>query len=168
MDEGTPAICENSDLVIGFVDAGDPEWLAARAGEPVGVADVAAAEELRSRLVILLREHSHCVDDARDVDDARAYLRRIAARYPLVPVLTAAGCELVPAQTGVPGLFGQLLAAVADLSYRGAWPRVKICKNKGCHRGFFDKTRNTSGLYCGPACSSQAAMRAYRSRRKAA
>jgi predicted RNA-binding Zn ribbon-like protein len=166
MEECSPAVCANSDLVIAFVN--DSEWPAGRAGEPVGAADVAAASELRERVVTLLREHSNCVDDPADVDDARGYLQRIAPRYPLVPVLTADGCSLTPSQTGVPGLFGQLLAAIADLSYRGAWPRVKVCKNRGCHRGFFDKTRNTSGLYCGPACGSQAAMRAYRSRQKVA
>ncbi|MEV6846370.1 CGNR zinc finger domain-containing protein [Actinoplanes sp. NPDC051411] len=168
MDECPPAVCASSDLVISFVNSGEPGWLTARTTEPVGPADVAAADELRERLVILLREHSNCVDDPAPVEEARAYLRRIAPRYPLVPVLSAGGCSLVPAQTGVPGLFGQLLAAVADLSYRGAWSRVKVCKNRGCHRGFFDKTRNTSGLYCGPACGSQAAMRAYRSRQKVA
>jgi predicted RNA-binding Zn ribbon-like protein len=168
MEECPPAVCASSDLVIAFVNAGEPDWLAAHTAEPVDAADVAAATELRQRLVVLLREHSNCVDDPRTADDARAYLRRIAPRYPLVPVLTTEGCTLTPAQTGVPGLFGQLLAAVADLSYRGAWSRVKVCKNKGCHRAFFDKTRNTSGLYCSPACSSQAAMRAYRSRQKVA
>jgi predicted RNA-binding Zn ribbon-like protein len=82
-------------------------------------------------------------------------------------VFAGAACTLAPAQTGVPGLFGQLLAAVTHL-YRGIWSRVKVCNNRGCHRGFFDKTRNTSGLYCSPACSSRAAMRAYHSRQKVA
>jgi predicted RNA-binding Zn ribbon-like protein len=169
--------CASGDLVIAFVNTREPEslpeWLEGRATEPVGASDIAgsdiaAAGELRSELVILLREHSGCVDDPGSVAAARSYLQRIAQRHPLVPLLTADGCELVPTQSGVPGLFGQLLAAVADLTYRGNWPRVKVCKNKGCHRGFFDKTRNTSGLYCGPACGSQAAMRAYRIRQKVA
>ena len=168
MEECPPAVCASSDLVITFVNSSEPDWLAAHTTEPVGAADIAAAAELRERLVILLREHSNCVDDPAAVGEARSYLRRIAPRYPLVPVFSADGCALTPAQDGVPGLFGQLLAAVADLSYRGAWPRVKVCKNKGCHRGFFDKTRNTSGLYCSPACGSQAAMRAYRNRQKVA
>jgi predicted RNA-binding Zn ribbon-like protein len=160
--------CASSDLVVGFVNADVPEWLASHTTEPVDAADVATAGELRSQLVTLLRAHSGCVDDPASVTTAHAYLRRIAPRYPLVPLITADGCTLTTAQTGVPGLFGQVLAAVADLSYRGAWPRVKVCKNRGCHHGFFDKTRNTSGLYCSPACSSQAAMRAYRSRQKVA
>lgn len=158
--------CASSDLVVGFVNTGEREWLAAHATEPVDAADVAAAAELRAQLTILMRAHSGCADGPASVASARDYLQRIAPRYPLLPMISAEGCTLTAAQTGVPGLFGDLLAAVADLSYRGIWPRVKVCKNTGCHRGFFDKTRNTSGLYCGAACGSQAAMRAYRSRRK--
>jgi predicted RNA-binding Zn ribbon-like protein len=60
------------------------------------------------------------------------------------------------------GAFGSLLAAVADLASRGAWLRLKMCKNDSCHAGFFDKTRNSSGLYCG----TQVSQRAYRSRVK--
>ena len=168
----TPAICETSDLVIAFVNTRDPEtlgeWLTGRAGEPVEAADTTAAAELRAQLVVLLRSHADCIDDPAAVPAAQAYLRRIARRYPLVPIITADGCTLSPAQDGVLGVFGQVLAAVTDLAYRGVWARVKVCKNGGCHRGFFDKTRNTSGLYCSAACGSQAAMRAYRSRRSAA
>jgi hypothetical protein len=36
------------------------------------------------------------------------------------------------------------------------------------YAGFYDKTRNLSGQFCGPACNSQVAMRAYRERRKSA
>ncbi|WP_141962426.1 CGNR zinc finger domain-containing protein [Actinoallomurus bryophytorum] len=78
----------------------------------------------------------------------------------------AGGCTLVPSQTGVLGAFGSLLAAVADLASRGAWLRLKMCKNDSCHAGFFDKTRNSSGLYCGTACGTQMSQRAYRSRLK--
>jgi predicted RNA-binding Zn ribbon-like protein len=59
-----------------------------------------------------------------------------------------------------------LFAAAADLASSGAWPRMKMCKNASCHAGSFDKTRNSSELYCSTAGSSQAAQRAYRSRLK--
>lgn len=72
----------------------------------------------------------------------------------------------MPAQAGVLGAFAGLLAAASDLAARGAWLRMKICKNPTCYSGFFDRTRNTSGLYCGTACGSQAAQRAYRNRIK--
>ncbi|WP_411101143.1 CGNR zinc finger domain-containing protein [Streptomyces sp. x-45] len=100
------------------------------------------------------------------LSDAEAYLQRTTERYPLSLRITAEGCVLVPSQSGVLGAFGALFAAAGDLASRGIWSRMKMCKNTSCHAGFFDKTRNSSGLYCSPACSSQAAQRAYRSRLK--
>jgi predicted RNA-binding Zn ribbon-like protein len=188
--------CTNSGLIVGFANSGTAltAWLARCAAEPtvseptageptvseptvarptvgeptIDEADVVAARELRAALLTLLRAHSGCVNDDTEVRAAQAYLRRIAVRYPLVPQINAEGCVLVPAQTGVLGVFGALLAAVTELAYQGGWPRVKVCRNSACHEAFFDRTRNSSGLYCGTACSSQVAMRAYRSRQKTA
>lgn len=144
------------------------EWLstAGLAGDevPVTNADAVAAQELREAFVTVFRSHCGCAD--APVDEAEAYLQEIAKRYPLVPRITVEGCTLVPSQTGVPGAFGALLAAAADLASRGAWSRLKICKNTTCYGGFFDKTRNSSGQYCSAACGAQMSMRAYRSRLK--
>ncbi|WP_436524568.1 CGNR zinc finger domain-containing protein [Actinoplanes sp. HUAS TT8] len=150
--------CAASDLIVSFVN--EPPAF------PAG-SDVAAATELRASLVTLLRAHSGCTLDPGDVPAAEAHLRQVAVRYPLVPVIGVDTCTFEPVHDGAFGLFARVLAAVADLSYREIWGRVKVCKNEGCHRGFFDKTRNTSALHCSPACSSQASMRAYRNRQKA-
>ncbi|MEV4627788.1 CGNR zinc finger domain-containing protein [Micromonospora sp. NPDC049523] len=182
-DACAPSVCDSSDLILGFVNTrptgdGQPELLDGRTGladwlTRAGLADAApsatyadavAAQELRAAFVTILRSHAGCVDDETAVPDAEAYLQRIAERYPLTPRISAEGCTLVASQSGVPGAFGSLFAAVADLAARGGWSRVKVCKNSSCHSGFFDKTRNTSGLYCSAACGSQASMRAYRSR----
>ncbi|GAA1859675.1 CGNR zinc finger domain-containing protein [Asanoa iriomotensis] len=162
MENCPPVVCEASDLVLSFVNAESPD---ARFGP---ASDVAAAGELRESLVVLLRQHSGCTLPPTAVTEAEDHLRQVAVRYPLVPVVGADACTLEPAQGGAFGHFARVLGAVTDLAYRGAWPRVKVCKNDGCHRGFFDKTRNMSALHCSPACSSQASMRAYRSRRKVA
>jgi predicted RNA-binding Zn ribbon-like protein len=172
-DVCAPAVCTNSDLIVGFANSGTEltAWLTRYAGEPtvdrVDEVDVVAARDLRAALLTLLRAHSGCAADD-EVAGAQGYLERIAARYPLVPRISAEGCTLAPAQTGVLGVFGAVLAAVTNLAYQGGWPRVKVCKNIGCHAAFFDKTRNSSGLYCSPACSSQVSMRAYRSRQRSA
>ncbi|MFC6019359.1 CGNR zinc finger domain-containing protein [Plantactinospora solaniradicis] len=178
-------LCESSDLILSFVntrnaDTGQPgpsgnraglaEWLA-RAGRTerdlvVTNADTVAADELRSTFVTIFRAHAGCADSDTSVSEAEAYLHRIAERYPLIAKISTDGCTLVPAQTGVPGAFGSLLAAAADLAARGGWSRLKVCKHPTCHTGFFDKTRNSSGLYCSTACGSQMSMRAYRSRLK--
>jgi predicted RNA-binding Zn ribbon-like protein len=80
--------------------------------------------------------------------------------------LCALGCRLVSTQPGVPGALGSLFAAAADVATRGSWSRLKVCKNQSCQSGFYDKTRNSAGLYCSAACNSLMSMRAYRSRLK--
>ncbi|WP_329377247.1 CGNR zinc finger domain-containing protein [Streptomyces sp. NBC_01716] len=178
-------VCRSSDLLLAFVNSGphgsgrtellgDTEALGAwmtGAGlmgdsERVTGADAVAGRELRDALATVFRAHSDCPDGAMLLPDAEEYLRWTAERYPLTLRITAEGCDLAPSQTGILGAFGALFAAAADLASRGIWARMKVCKNPTCHSGFFDKTRNSSGLYCGSACSSQAAQRAYRSRLK--
>lgn len=176
--------CVSSDLILDFVNTrarpdGHPDllsdgegfsaWIASvGSADPEGVAgeaDAAVARELREAFFGLLRAHSGCDDERAD---AEAYLARIAERYPLTPRLDATGLTLSSGQSGIPGLLGSLFAAAADLASRGAWSRLRICKNSSCRKGFFDKTRNSAGIYCSSACSSKVSMRAYRSRQKAA
>jgi predicted RNA-binding Zn ribbon-like protein len=131
-------------------------------------ADAAGARELRDALVTVLLAHSD--DDAVGGDavaEAEAYLRSIAERFPLTPVIGAHGAHVVSAQTGVPHLLGTVLAAVVEVALTGDWARVKACRNPPCHFGFFDRSRNSSAGFCSAACRSQASMRAYRARRRA-
>ncbi|MFJ1767832.1 CGNR zinc finger domain-containing protein [Amycolatopsis sp. NPDC088138] len=173
------------DLLLGFVNTrpagnGDPErlggapdlakWIrAAGLGDDdlrVTDADAAVARELRAALVTLLLSHVDVEEHEGAVAGAEEYLRRTAELYPLVAVVTERGCELAPSQRGVPGVFGALFAALSQATASGAWPRMKMCRNLPCHVGFLDKTRNSGGLYCSSACSSQVSMRSYRQRRK--
>lgn len=183
-DRCPPSTCDSSALLLGLVNTAPlaggrdrltvPEdlsaWLAhaglPSAGTSVTGADVAAARELRDAFTMIFRAHSGCEDGEAALPAAEEYLQRIAHRYPLVPRLDADGCHLVPAQDGILGGFGALFAAAADLAARGGWARLKMCKNPTCYTGFFDKTRNSSGLYCSTACSTRMAARAYRSRVK--
>ena len=177
-----------ADLVLGFVNTrptgnGEPErmgdardlreWLRSAGLGSDGAlrvtdADAAVARELRSALVTLLLGHVGVEEGAGAVADAEGHLKRTAALYPLVAVVAESGCELVPSQSGVPGAFGSLFAALSQVTASGLWPRMKMCRNLPCHVGFLDKTRNSAGLYCSAACSSQASMRSYRQRQKSA
>ncbi|WP_431961553.1 CGNR zinc finger domain-containing protein [Actinacidiphila sp. bgisy160] len=130
-------------------------------------ADAAGARELRDALITVLLAHA---GDKNTTPEALAraeeHLRGIATRYPLASVVTATGAGLVSTQTGVPGLFGTVLASVTELAHAGLWDRLRACRHEPCHFCFFDRTRNSSAGYCGPRCASRASMRAYRQRRK--
>ncbi|MBZ9640946.1 CGNR zinc finger domain-containing protein [Streptomyces sp. PSKA30] len=131
-------------------------------------ADAASARELREALITVLLAHSGDKDTTPEVlAEAEGYLRHAASRYPLVTVVTASGASLVPAQTGIPGLFGTVLANVTELAQAGVWDRVRACRHQPCHFGFFDRTRNRTAVYCGTKCGSRESMRAYRKRKKA-
>jgi predicted RNA-binding Zn ribbon-like protein len=178
------AECVSSDLLVGFVNTrahgkqGDEQladgaaiakWFEeADAGENADAtdADAAVARELRDALLSILRAHVGCDEGGSQVPEAEARLHRAGLRFPVTLVVTAEGCELRPTGAGIDRSFSYLLSAVADLVSRGAWPRVKVCKNDSCYSAFFDKTKNSSGLYCSTACSGQMATRAYRGRKK--
>jgi predicted RNA-binding Zn ribbon-like protein len=133
----------------------------------VAEADAATARELRGALITVLLAHSGDKDVTPEVlAQAEEYLRTVASRYPLVTVVTASGASLVTAQTGVPGLFGTVLASVTELAQAGVWDRLRACRYPPCRFCFFDRTRNSSAVYCGPKCGSRASMRAYRQRKK--
>lgn len=129
-------------------------------------ADAAAARELRDALVHVLLAHAGEQDEDQGRAEAEEYLRRSAEMYPLAPVITASGVHLAPTRSGVPGALAHMLAAAADVALRGSWMRLKACRNPPCHLGFYDRTRNSSAVYCSPnRCGAQVAMRTYRSRK---
>ncbi|MEV7541125.1 CGNR zinc finger domain-containing protein [Streptomyces sp. NPDC089915] len=144
-------------------------WLAEHeefGGETVVTdADAAVARELRDALVTVLLAHS---GDEESLGEpllrAERHLRRVGALYPLATVVTAGGVELASPQTGVPRVFGTVLAAVTTFAQTGDWARIKACRNPPCHFGFFDRTRNGGGLYCSTGCGSQVSMRKHRRR----
>ncbi|WP_406309134.1 CGNR zinc finger domain-containing protein [Streptomyces sp. NBC_00623] len=130
-------------------------------------ADAAGARELRDALITVLLAHSGDGDITPEIlAEAEEDLRSIAARYPLVTVVTASGASLETTQTGVPGLFGTVLAGITELAQADLWNRLRACRHQPCHFCFFDRTRNRSAAYCGTKCGSRASMRTYRQRKK--
>jgi predicted RNA-binding Zn ribbon-like protein len=129
--------------------------------------DAMAVREVRDALVTVLLAHAGESGAEPDpVPAAVEFLGRTGAQHPLVTTLTADGAVLVPAQTGVPGAVGAVLAAVTEVAQQGNWGRIKACRNPPCHSAFYDRTRNLAATYCSPGCSSQVSMRAYRQRKK--
>ncbi|MEW2417056.1 CGNR zinc finger domain-containing protein [Streptomyces sp. NPDC046866] len=146
-------------------------WLAGRdefGGEAVVTdADAAVARELRDALVTVLLAHSGDEEGQGEaLLRAERHLRRVGSLYPLATVVTAGGVELASPQTGVPRVFGTVLAAVTTLTQSSDWGRIKACRNPPCHFGFLDRTRNGGGLYCSTGCGSQVSMRKHRHRQR--
>ena len=135
-------------------------------GDPATDADAASARELRDALVTMLLGHSGEEMPKEDVEFAKRRLERAGTLYPLTARVDAGGVTLTSDQRGVARLLGTVLASVAVRANRGEWDRIKACRNPPCHFGFIDRTRNASGQYCSPACSSQVSMRRYRARQK--
>ncbi|HEY1972733.1 MAG TPA: ABATE domain-containing protein [Pseudonocardia sp.] len=133
----------------------------------VSESDAVAARELRDALITVLLAHSgDPAIDAAEVGAAERYLGQAGTRYPLTARITATGARLVAGSTGVPGVLGQVLAAVTELAQRDEWTRIKACCNPSCHSGFVDRTRNRAGRYCCAGCGSRVSMRAMRQRRR--
>ncbi|MFE5623981.1 CGNR zinc finger domain-containing protein [Streptomyces virginiae] len=155
-----------------FGDGGSfAAWLAEReefGGETVvSDADAAVARELRDALVTVLLAHSGDEESLGEpLLHAERHLRRVGSLYPLVTAVTAGGVELASPQTGVPRVFGTVLAAVTTFAQSSDWGRIKACRNPPCHFGFFDRTRNGGGLYCSTGCGSQVSMRKHRQRQR--
>jgi predicted RNA-binding Zn ribbon-like protein len=146
-------------------------WLAEhdQFGDPTTVtgADAAAARELRDALVTVMLAHSGDEESlGAPLRAAEAHLHRIGTLYPLATEITAQGARLTSPQSGGAHVIGTVLAAVSEFALSGDWGRIKACRNPPCHFGFFDRTRNGSGLYCSTACSAQVSMRKYRQRQR--
>jgi predicted RNA-binding Zn ribbon-like protein len=98
-----------------------------------------------------------------------AAMNRAAAEVPIVVGVGVADWRLRPAEAGVDGFLGGILAALARAMADGSWSRVKSCRNDTCRWLFYDHSRNRSGTGCTmDICGSRMKSRAYRSRQKAA
>lgn len=148
-------------------------WLHKHAGTPadlaVTAADVAAAQELRDALVVIMLDHaSHGVTE-EELAEAESRVAKIGAAHPLTASPTADGVKLVSLQSGVAGVLGEVLAAVTTVILEGRWDRIRACGNPECHTAFYDRTRNSSGAYCNSnTCGAKMAMRSYRQRKASA
>ena len=98
-----------------------------------------------------------------------AAMNRAAADVPVLVGVGVSDWRLRPAEPGVDGFLGGILATLASAMADGSWSRVKSCRNDTCRWLFYDHSRNRSGTWCTMAiCGSRMKSRTYRSRQKAA
>jgi predicted RNA-binding Zn ribbon-like protein len=124
--------------------------------------DLRETIELREAIRALLLEHN----GAPPAKEARVTFARYAERSGLVAQLQRSGdVALGPARSGVAGAWARLIAAIADASITGKWPRLKACRSDLCQWAFYDHSKNRSGRWCTmQLCGAQAKMRRYRKR----
>ena len=144
-------------------------WLAARGllrGDGgAGEAGHALAVEFREVLRRLLLANNGAAADVADL----ALLDRVAAEGGLRPRFPSGDrVVLEPAEPGVRGALGRLLAAVADAMNDGTWSRLKACADRSCLWVFYDRSRNRSAHWCSmEVCGNRAKARQFRRRHKA-
>ena len=141
-------------------------WLAARGlaerGARPSEADLGRALEVREALrALMLANGGHPPHPgAPAVLDGAAPRSRIELRF-----APEGGSFLEPAARGVDGALGRILALVAAAQSDGTWARLKACPERRCRWGFYDHTRNRSGVWCTmTVCGNRAKARAYRER----
>jgi predicted RNA-binding Zn ribbon-like protein len=93
----------------------------------------------------------------------------VPAAVPALPLHVSwatAGPELTGAPgVGGPDAAGTALAAAVVLNVQGRLVRVKICPADGCAWAFYDRSRNSSRVWCSMAeCGNRAKTRAFRER----
>lgn len=148
-------------------------WLSEHAGTPtdlaVTAADVAAAQELRDALVVIMLDHAGHGVTADALAEAKSILQKVGAAHPLAVSPSVNGVRLVPLQSGLAGVLGEVLAAVTTVILEGRWDRMRACGNPECRTAFYDRTRNSAGAFCNSkTCGAKMAMRSYRQRKATA
>jgi predicted RNA-binding Zn ribbon-like protein len=69
---------------------------------------------------------------------------------------------LTPADAGLDGALGALLAGAAQAMVDGSWGRLKICPGGDCGWAFYDHSRNQAGRWCSMSvCGGRAKARSH-------
>jgi predicted RNA-binding Zn ribbon-like protein len=142
-------------------------WLVAHgraaAAARVTGADLRLARELRDELraQLLAAHHDGSIRPVPRLD-------RLAATIGLAVRFDADGSvRLAPAQSGVRGVLGEVLAAVVRAAYEGTWPRLKICSSDACRVVYYDHSKNGSRRWCSmEVCGNRQKTRSYRQRHR--
>jgi predicted RNA-binding Zn ribbon-like protein len=148
------------------------DWLARRGllTEParLGDRDLQRALVAREGLRELARANTSSADVAVPAaragpDAARAALNEAAAGAIVALRFTPEGPRyLTPADAGLDGALGALLADAARAMVDGSWARLKICPGNDCGWAFYDHSRNQAGRWCSMSvCGGRAKARSH-------
>jgi predicted RNA-binding Zn ribbon-like protein len=126
--------------------------------------DLDLARRLRTELRAEAATHHQQPDQAEPRD--RGALDALAVRIPLAVRFAPDGAAVPgPTGTGVTGVLGEVLAAVALAAHDGSWRRMKICPADDCRWVYYDASRNSSRRWCSmKVCGNRNKTRSYRQR----
>ncbi len=148
-----------------WVSDATAEWSAAT-GLPVPgvVLDAGDLAELRAFREDLREVTTQAHDAGPETGPVAAVLHTGAAALQLGP---HGSVRLQPQETGQRALVMLVLAALFEGQQAGSRHRLKTCRNPRCRVAFYDRSRNTSGVWhsvriCGNAIN----LRAHRERRR--
>jgi len=166
------AFVNTADVESGSDDLPDPPslgvWLGEHGllaeGEPVTEGDLGRALVLREALRGLALANN---GDGPAGEPARE-LNRVSSEVRLsVSVDEGGRGALRPAQGGVDGALGRLLATVYTAMAEGTWERFKACARHTCRWAFYDKSKNRCGNWCSmDVCGNREKAKAYRRRHR--
>jgi len=169
------------DLVIDFVNTLDVEKGEDAIATPAALAAWLSERGLLTTRGLRLSEQQHAeavrlrqalralmlANNGADADvAAAAELERVARAGQLGIHFDADGAVGVrPGQGGFAGALAGLLIPIAAAGADDSWRRVKACRADDCQWGFYDRSRNRSGVWCDMAvCGNRTKVRAYRTR----
>ena len=140
-------------------------WLSANEllDTPVPQAAVGQVVQFREALRgALLANHDRTEIGAGDL----AVLNETASLAGLrIGFLPSGDWRAEPAQAGVDGALGELLAVVVRAMAAGHWTRLKACLNDECRWAFYDHSNARSSKWCDMrVCGNRAKQKAYRAR----
>ena len=178
MSESNPSAAPGElELVRQFVNTLDIEQGTDRLDTPSAVAGWLSANELLDTPVIqaavgqvvqfrealrgaLLANHHRTEIGAIDL----AVLNETAKGL-RIGFLPSGDWRAEPAQAGVDGALGELLAVVMRAMAAGRWTRLKACLNDECRWAFYDHSNARSSKWCDMrVCGNRAKQKAYRAR----
>lgn len=129
----------------------------------LGPVDLGRAAGAREDLRALVAENMGLPRNEKALDR----LDRLARAAGVTPSLARGTLE--PHEGGLAGALGRLLAIAFLARTDGSWDRLRTCSNASCHSVFYDRSKNRSGRWCDMrSCGTQAKVRAYRARQRAA
>ena len=166
------AFTNTVDIEPGVEELGGPEelrdWLLERSlvspEDPVTARDLREAIDLRTSLRAILSAHDGTGLSPREL----SAINDAVARFPLTVAFDPdANPRIAPADSGVKGALGEIIAGIVIAISNGTWPRLKSCARESCRWVFYDHSKNRSKRWCSmTVCGNRTKTKAYRERHK--